>query len=217
VATDGGFIASPVDADELLVVPGQRYDIFVRGRAAGGSFRLLNLPYDRFGAMSGGMGVTTNNRTETLATLEYTGVADKTWSLPDRLADTSLNGTVAVERSFTFGMGMGMGMFGGGFTINGRQFDPRRVDTRVELGSIEDWDLINPSTMDHPFHLHTNAFQVVGSDGTADGALRDVVLVPAGRRVRVRVPFRDYVGKAMYHCHILDHEDLGMMGIIEVV
>jgi FtsP/CotA-like multicopper oxidase with cupredoxin domain len=110
-----------------------------------------------------------------------------------------------------------MGMFGGGFTINGRPFDPRRVDTRVALGSIEDWDLINPSTMDHPFHLHTNAFQVVGSDGAPDGAWRDVVLVPAGRRVRIRVPFRDYAGKAMYHCHILDHEDLGMMGIIEVV
>jgi FtsP/CotA-like multicopper oxidase with cupredoxin domain len=56
VATDGGLIAAPVEADELLVVPGQRYDIFVRGRAAGGSYRLLNLPYDRFGAMLGGMG-----------------------------------------------------------------------------------------------------------------------------------------------------------------
>lgn len=64
MATDGGLIAAPIEVDELLVVPGQRYDIFVRGRAAGGSFRLLTLPYDRFGAMSGGMGVTTNNRTE---------------------------------------------------------------------------------------------------------------------------------------------------------
>jgi FtsP/CotA-like multicopper oxidase with cupredoxin domain len=77
VGTDGGLIAAPVEVDELLVAPGQRYDIFVRGRAAGGSLRLLNLPYDRFGSMSGGMGVTTNNRTETLATLEYTGVAEE--------------------------------------------------------------------------------------------------------------------------------------------
>lgn len=52
------------------------------------------------------------------------------------------------------------------------------VDTRVSIGSVEDWDLINPSTMDHPFHLHTNAFQVVGSDGKPEGAWRDVVLVP---------------------------------------
>jgi FtsP/CotA-like multicopper oxidase with cupredoxin domain len=75
VATDGGLIAASVEADELLVVPGQRYDIFVRGRAAGGSYRLPNLPYDRLGAMSAGTGVTTNNRTATLATVEYTGVA----------------------------------------------------------------------------------------------------------------------------------------------
>src|SRR4051812_13161692 len=126
--------------------------------------------------MSGGMGARSTIRTETLATLEYSSVADRTWSLPQRLIDTSIGSASGVTRSFTFGMGMGM--FGGGFTMNGRQFDPGRVDTRVSLGSVEDWELMNPSAMDHPFHLHTNAFQVVGSDGTADGAWRDVVLVP---------------------------------------
>ena len=146
--------------------------------------------------------------------MEYVGVADPTWSMPERLADTGVIGRPVATRSLTFGMGMGM--FGGGFTINGRQFDVGRVDTRVSLGSTEDWDLINPSTMDHPFHLHTNAFQAVGLDGTTDDVWRDVVLVPAGRRIRIRLPFRDYAGKAMYHCHILDHEDLGMMGVIEV-
>ncbi len=122
VATDGGLLPGPIEVDELLVVPGQRYDIFVRGRTPGGSFRFLNLPYSRFGAMTGGMGVTSTNRTETLATLEYGGLTDRTWSLPERLADTTLNAAPSVTRSFTFGMGMGM--FGGGFTINGRQFDP---------------------------------------------------------------------------------------------
>ena len=107
-------------------------------------------------------------------------------------------------------------MGGGGFTINGRRFDPNRVDTRVRLNSTEDWELVNTSMMDHPFHIHTNPFQLLGNDGAIERAWRDVVLVPAGRSVRIRLRFSDYPGKALYHCHILDHEDLGMMGTVEV-
>ena len=80
------------------------------------------------------------------------------------------------------GMGMGMGMMGGGgatFTINGRTFNPGRVDTRVVLNSVEEWDFINPTMMDHPMHVHTNPFQVVGSDGAPLRAWKDVALVPA--------------------------------------
>jgi FtsP/CotA-like multicopper oxidase with cupredoxin domain len=108
---------------------------------------------------------------------------------------------------------MGGGM---GFGINGRTFDPSRVDTRVRLGDVEDWDFVNPMAMDHPMHIHTNAFQIVQPDGSAEPAWRDVVLVRAGERVRVRMAFQDFTGKLMYHCHILDHEDLGMMGVLEI-
>ena len=111
-------------------------------------------------------------------------------------------------RQFRLGA-MGMGM-SNAFTINGRSFDPARVDTTVALGDIEDWLLINQSGMDHPFHIHTNSFQIAGQP-----AWYDVALVPAMRSLRIRQQFSDYTGKAMYHCHILDHEDLGMMGVIE--
>lgn len=90
------------------------------------------------------------------------------------------------------------------------------VDTRVRLGDVEDWEFLNPMAMDHPMRIHTNAFQIIQPDGLAKQAWRDVVLARAGERVRVRMAFQGFTGKLMYHCHILDYEDMGMMGILEI-
>jgi FtsP/CotA-like multicopper oxidase with cupredoxin domain len=214
VATDGGPLPAPVEVEELLIVPGQRFDVFVRGQTTAGSFRLLNLPYSRFGNMGGARAA----GSDVLATFECQASMEASWTMPATLGNFDTLPAPRMRRTFRFGMGMGMGMgmSQGGFTINGRSFDPNRVDTRVRLGDVEDWDLVNSSAMDHPFHIHTNAFQVVRANGQAERAWRDVVLVPAFQTVRIRLRFEDYTGKAMYHCHILDHEDLGMMGIIEV-
>ncbi len=72
--------------------------------------------------------------------------------------------------------------------------------------------------MDHPFHLHVWPMQVIELGGqSVDRAIwQDVVNVPAFGEIRVRIAFEDFTGRAVYHCHILDHEDLGMMGVIEV-
>jgi FtsP/CotA-like multicopper oxidase with cupredoxin domain len=120
-------------------------------------------------------------------------------------------------------MGMGVGMetgMGMAFTFNGKTFDPNRVDTEVKLGTTEDWELVNvdPDRMDHPFHLHINPFQVISRNGQPEpfAAWKDTVLVRGGETVRIRIPFRDFAGKSVYHCHILDHEDLGMMGVVEM-
>jgi len=73
--------------------------------------------------------------------------------------------------------------------------------------------------MDHPFHLHVWPFRVIErSDAqVVSPGWKDTVNVPAGESVRLRIPFRNFTGKAVYHCHILDHEDLGMMQLIDVV
>ena len=70
--------------------------------------------------------------------------------------------------------------------------------------------------MDHPFHIHDDAFQVISRNGQPESLLawRDTVLVPRGETVRI--PFRDFAGKTVYYCHILDHEDLGMMGNLSI-
>jgi FtsP/CotA-like multicopper oxidase with cupredoxin domain len=112
-------------------------------------------------------------------------------------------------------MGMGMGM---SFTINGREFNARRTDTTVAAQTVEEWTLINPSPMDHPFHLHVWPMQIIEEQGQTPGqpVWRDVVNIPANGQVRVRIHFKDFTGRSVYHCHILDHEDQGMMGVIDV-
>ena len=102
------------------------------------------------------------------------------------------------------------------FQINGRTFDANRIDTSERLGTVEDWDYINQTGMDHPMHLHVNPFQVIGPNGKPELAWRDMVNVPASGRVRFRVQFGDFAGKTVQHCHILDHEDMGMMATVEM-
>ena len=102
-----------------------------------------------------------------------------------------------------------------GFLINGRTFDPNRIDTAVKLGSVEEWEFINQTGMDHPMHLHVNPFQVIGVDGQPELAWRDEVNVPAMGRAGFRVQFADFAGETVQHCHILDHEDMGMMATVD--
>ena len=228
IASDGGSLPAPVGLDELLLLPGQRADLMIQGSRAPGAYRLLNLPYNRGGmgmgmgmGMMGGMGATagsSSSASSTIATFAYSGQANRALPLPQKLVSVEPLPPASRVRSFTLGQSMGSGMMGGGmgFGINGRTFDPSRVDTRVRLGDVEDWEFVNTMMMDHPMHIHTNAFQIIQPDGSAEPAWRDVVLVRAGEPVRVRMAFQDFTGKLMYHCHILDHEDLGMMGVLEI-
>ena len=161
--------------------------------------------------------------TTVIATLE---AAAETGGAPDlpvvlRALEEPDPASVTRTRDVVLSMTMGMGMGGAGgdgqFLIDGRSFDADRVDIAIQIGTTEDWVVRNTSSMDHPFHLHVWPFRVVErSDGAAlPPGWKDTVNVPAGQSVRLRIPFRDIPGKAVYHCHILDHEDLGMMGIID--
>ena len=112
-------------------------------------------------------------------------------------------------------MSPGMGML---FGFDGRTFDHARTDQRVRGGDLEEWTIHNTTGMDHPFHLHVWPMQQIDVNGTpeAEATWRDVVNIPAGGQVTVRIDFAGITGRTVYHCHILDHEDLGMMGVIEV-
>ncbi len=234
IATDGGVVGAPVELKELLLSPGERAEVLVRGDRESGQYRLLNLPYDRGGMkmmgmmggghmMGGGMGMmpeNTQTNPQVLATLAYLGSVSPL-PLPQQLVSveelpepkTVKRIELSMEEEMTPGMGMT-------FTFNGKAFDPNRVDTQVRLNTVEDWELVNidPDGMDHPFHLHVNPFQVVSRNGKPEPyrAWKDTVLVKGNETVRIRIPFRDFTGKAVYHCHVLDHEDLGMMGIVQM-
>jgi FtsP/CotA-like multicopper oxidase with cupredoxin domain len=219
IGVDGGPLAAVRSVDEILFVPGERLDILIEGTRGEGSFRLLNLPYDRggMGMMGGMMRRSTQQTTETLATVQYRGTSERRWPLPSTLPGgaESLAPSSLPQRVFRLGMGMGM-MMGGTFTINGREFEANRLDSTPGLGTVEEWTYVNDTPMDHPMHLHTNSFQVIGPDGAAERAWRDIIQVKAGQQARFRVRFDDFAGKTVQHCHILDHEDQGMMATVEM-
>jgi FtsP/CotA-like multicopper oxidase with cupredoxin domain len=112
------------------------------------------------------------------------------------------------------GMGGGMGMMA--MTINGRAFDMQRIDAQVRCGETELWE-VRASDMAHPFHVHGTSFQVVSRNGTAvdfaASGWKDTVLVDGVAEILVRFDHRaDDRTPYMFHCHILEHEDAGMMG-----
>jgi len=110
------------------------------------------------------------------------------------------------------------------YTINGKAYDPNGV-VQIRLNTAEEWtisaEIVN-GVSNHPFHIHVNPFQVVqhtdslGNISPRD-EWRDTLYVPEGESYKIRSRFKDFVGKTVIHCHILDHEDQGMMLNIEFI
>ncbi|MDP2141860.1 MAG: multicopper oxidase domain-containing protein [Gammaproteobacteria bacterium] len=120
--------------------------------------------------------------------------------------------------------GFGGGFGGGNYSINGRHHNLGFVNEQVPLGDIEIWELNNTSPMTHPIHIHNVHFQILDRNGTPpppeEQGLKDTVRVRPSELVRVLVRFEYYTDPEtpyMYHCHMLEHEDRGMMGQFVVV
>lgn len=115
---------------------------------------------------------------------------------------------------------------GNTFFIDGKEFDPQRDDVTVHVGDVEEWTLLNATRERHVFHIHQLDFLVSSinrKDADARG-LRDVIDMPyaVGRtpgEVKIKIPFTnpDIVGRFPFHCHILEHEDRGMMATVHVL
>ncbi len=215
-----GRLADNAGLEDVVVVPGNRLDIVVD--LAEGTSELTASPVDRgeiMGMRTGGGLLPGSGGPVTLARMRVSGGVDpRSTEIPPAPALWDLRGsTVDGRRSITFRMGGMMGGAGGmSFTIDGQEFDPNRLDQEVRLGTVEEWTIGNNSPMDHPFHLHVWPMQLLETDGqqVSEPLWLDVVNVSAGSQVKVRVAFEDFGGRTVYHCHILDHEDRGMMGTI---
>ena len=218
-------------ASDVFLSPGNRMDVLVTNTGGDISLNYTTVAHPDSMGM-GGMGLnTTTYRKYPLVTFKDTGVSHTDTLLfldSARVFEDLRSSTPKTTREFVLNMpGMAgmMGMMSGGrsalqgqFTINGQSFDASRIDTATKLGDVEEWTIINQSTMAHPFHLHVWPMQILNENGTDVGPVRyqDVVNIPAKGRVTVRLKFADFAGTSVYHCHILDHEDLGMMGLIQV-
>jgi FtsP/CotA-like multicopper oxidase with cupredoxin domain len=106
------------------------------------------------------------------------------------------------------------------FFLDGKPFDASRDDAVVKGGTVEEWTLVNEDVFQHPFHIHVNPFQVIDINGTpvTDGVWWDTFPLPPKGSVKVRMKFRpDITGRTVYHCHILPHEDNGMMSAFTIL
>jgi FtsP/CotA-like multicopper oxidase with cupredoxin domain len=99
------------------------------------------------------------------------------------------------------------------FTLNGEPFDPSRDDITAKLGEAEEWEFVNTTPYPHPIHVHVNPMQVTHLNGEplAYKHWQDTIAVPAAGTATVRMRFTEFDGRFVMHCHILPHEDLGMM------
>lgn len=221
VGTDGGLLNKPYAQSTVLISPGERMDVLVKASTTKGYYKLKALAYNR------GAGASANQEI-TLLTANVTGTA-LNQSLPTSVNPNAVRLTVpanAPVRQITLSMGMMGGMGGMTATINGIAFSDTNAFTLTSnVGGYEVWEIYNQSMMDHPFHQHVNHAQVISISGgdsayrnllTTTPAWKDTVIVPAMGSVKILVPVKDFAGLTVFHCHILEHEDMGMMGLWDI-
>ena len=209
VGSDGGLFEKPREVDELLVANSERVEVLVRGGEPGGRTTLKTLPYDRYDIQTRPKDWDQPRDVLDLRTSTDAPVPDFVIPGTLRVVRPIDQRVIAARRTIVFAQGM----------INNKLMDMRRVDIRSRLNTTEIWQIENVVGMDHPFHLHGFQFQVLDRNGVPEPYLswKDSVNVPKHSKLRIIVRFENFPGKWMYHCHILDHEDMGMMGILEVV
>jgi FtsP/CotA-like multicopper oxidase with cupredoxin domain len=208
IAKDGNPWQVVVEVGQILLGPAERVEVLVQASQTPGSYQLVSLPW----------GIDYQIQPQfLLATMVVDGPALEPQPLPTELIpfeDLSLE-TPDHYRVTAF-QELGPPLF---FAIDGKHFDPNRIDQTVRLGALEEWLVKNESTHYHPFHIHVNDFQVVAVNGQAVQAhgYDDTINLPPNSEVTIRLRFADFDGKFVYHCHILSHEDFGMMATVEVV
>ncbi len=225
IASEGGLLEAPLEVRSLSLAPAERAEILVdfsdmrRTTLVTGPDANASMMMGVVGRLRDGIAGAFSSAKQPVLAFETSGAVQIPAALPSRLAERAhLDAAQAAKRRrFVLNMGMGMGMGGGGMgtTINGRAFDLNRIDERVRLGDTEIWE-VSGETMAHPFHVHGVHFEVLSRAGRApdvrDQGLRDTVLVKEPVELLVRFTQPAVKAPFMYHCHILEHEDNGMMG-----
>ncbi|MFJ8597299.1 multicopper oxidase family protein [Streptomyces shenzhenensis] len=209
VGRDGFPVDTTFARDTLVLEAGARFDVLVTGGPTGKTV-LETLPYNT--------GPAGNQFPQAdLATVVSSGTPVPPVALPSAFAppEDLSRLPIAVRRTVAFSENSA----GTKYYINDKQFDPNRVDFTSKLGTVEEWTVRNDSNEEHSFHVHTNHFQLMSINGRPHHghSLQDIADVPTKGHIVIRIRMTDYTGKTVVHCHILNHEDAGMMAIQEIV
>ena len=212
IGVDGGMQERPVTSDILLVTPGERVDVIVTPKGkAGTSLTLRAMLYNR------GYGSVQYRSVEEVMLIELTHqppVVAAPVRVSREIPLPKTDGATAVDVVLTLPP---MQNNKSEFRVNGAPFWKAKPFA-AKLGETQLWNVRNDTDWDHPFHLHGYFFQVIDDNGqpVRPLALKDTVNVPMKKSVRLLVTFDERPGEWMFHCHILDHADGGLMGTVLV-
>jgi len=236
IASDGGLLERTIKTGSIKIAPAERVEILVDvsdGRMPILQHHMSTQPSANRMTGMGMMGMMRGEQQNfDIFQINATNVKSSTSKIPVNLVphDPLTIANVSRKRIMKLQMNMGpmlmLGALSGShdlLKINGKSMDINRIDEVVQAGSTELWVIENKSMMAHPFHIHNVQFKVVNRQGGVTGhelGYKDTVLVRPHETVQVLIKFPKYSDAKtpyMYHCHILEHEDLGMMGQFVVV
>lgn len=228
IGTDGGLLQAPVTKDYLTISPGERVEVWRQFSGADGTeIKLQSLAFS--GAGSGGGGGLAQGAPFDVMTFRIAGQQTETLTPPSYLSNPAFenpaNATNAGNpRVFP------ISMVDGAYVLNGEPFYMNQIadNEEVKFGDLELWEISNTASgtlVAHPIHLHGGPFQVISrtvepsrlanwqtvSGGYSDEGWKDTMLIMPGETVRILIRFKEYRGVFLYHCHNLEHHDMGMM------
>jgi FtsP/CotA-like multicopper oxidase with cupredoxin domain len=215
IGTDGGLLPKPVSRSSILITPGERVEVVIDFSAYSLGTQLV---------LKNSLG---SGRTADIMRFDVVRKERDSSTIPSTLRplQTIPPASAVRERTFTLGMNMD-----GTLTINGLPYDHMRVDATPGLGDVEIWKFINTMGMAHPMHAHDIMWQILDRNGAPppvyEVGWKDTWLVPGMGTLRVIGKFDDYscdpdpmahLSNYMLHCHILEHDDRGMMAQFKVL
>jgi suppressor of ftsI len=224
IGRDGYFVPRPIRMEEVILGPGQRFSAIVVGGQAGRyAFKSVAFKFDErqppLPEVNLGTVVSNGPAADVAAAEAMVNTQHVNGPL---YVDMVRSSPITQRRTFAFSVNPEKTAF----FINDQVFDENRTDVTVKLGDTEEWTILNKDSQYHDFHIHQTGFlvtEVNGAPADFDG-LRDTFSVPPMRdgkpgEAKLIIPFTnpEIVGRFVFHCHVVKHEDKGMMMAVEVV
>jgi spore coat protein A, manganese oxidase len=198
IGTESGLLPVPVARTAMLMGPAERLDVVV----------------DFAGKFGQEIYLMDADKLTPLLKFRVTQHLTDSSTVPSTLRALPDIGEPTLTRNFSFDFTSEH------WTINGLGFDPNRIDARPVLGRTEKWTFTNPTGSTHMVHLHDVDQQCLSRDGGPCypyETMKETWALGPGETLELKLKFTDHLGKFMFHCHILEHEDDGMMSQFEVV
>ncbi len=209
IATDGGLLEHAITKTELLITPGERFDIIVGPFEEGESFAINSLPYNRVTMLKA--------KKQQYATVHVLEQKPSVAYLPEKLSTIELLSSQEAEVTRKVKLSVDPGLKNIiDFRVNKKMHG---LDSPVMVGELQVWEVTNSSLMDHPFHLHGFFFQVLEENGKAPEykAWKDTYNIKPRSTIKLAWMPDNRPGRWMYHCHIVEHHAAGMMASFDVI